>query len=308
MKNIPDGGKVFEVISRYDDLVTLEGKEGYEPGDTLALIVPFLVLHNITEDNITTLANQSKLTGGAADLVAWLKSRDWTVFCISTSYEPYAQRITQRVGIPCENVACTSLPLDRLNAMLCKDDARLLEQAEKEMLTMEPETDDDRIKQRLDRLFWQELPDTSLGKLIKEVKPRGGRRKVAALERFAEVYAQPLSDWVAVGDSITDFRMLDAVEQSGGFAIAFNSNEYALPYATAGLASTFISDMTIILEAWEKGRRSEAEKTTKQAETSGGKEDRYNFHWLSGREDIDGIINIHKKMRRLARGEAGKLG
>ena len=308
MKSIPDGGRVFEVISRYDDLVTLEGKEDYEPGDTLALIVPFLVLHNITEGNIIALANQANLTGGAADLVAWLKSRGWTVFCISTSYEPYAHRITQRVGIPVENVACTSLPLDKLNAMLCKDDARLLEQVEKEMLTMEPETDDDRIKQRLDRLFWRELPETSLGKLIKEVKPRGGRRKVAALERFAETYAQSLSDWVAVGDSITDFRMLYAVEQAGGLAIAFNANEYALPYATAGLASTFISDMTAILEAWEKGQRGEAEKTTKLAETSGGRENRNYFHWLSGRKNIDEVIKIHKRMRRLARGEAGKLG
>ena len=308
MKSIPDGGRVFEVISRYDDLVTLEGKEGYEPGDTLALIVPFLVLHNITEDNITTLADQANLTGGAADLVAWLKSRDWAVFCISTSYEQYAHRITQRVGIPLDNVACTSLPLDRLNAMLCKDDARLLEQAEKEMLTMEPETGDDRIKQRLDRFFRHELPGTSLGKLIEEVKPRGGRRKVAALETFAGAYAQPLSGWVVVGDSITDYRMLNAVEQAGGLAIAFNSNEYALPYATAGLASTFISDMTAILEAWEKGQRGEVEKLIKEKEKGGGKEDRNYFHWLSGRKDINEIINIHKYMRRLARGEAGKLG
>ena len=29
------GDKVFAVISRYDDLLTLEGKAGYEPGDTL---------------------------------------------------------------------------------------------------------------------------------------------------------------------------------------------------------------------------------------------------------------------------------
>jgi len=308
MKLIPDGGKIFEVISRYDDLLTLEEKEDYEPGDTLALIVPFLVLHNINEDNIITLANQANLTGGAADLISWLKSEGWTVFCISTSYEQYAYRITQRVGIPIENVACTSLPLDKLRLTLCKDDAQLLGQAEKEMMTMEPEADDNRIKQRLDRLFWEELPATSLGELIKEVKPVGGQRKVAALNRFADDQAQPLSDWVVVGDSITDFRMLQAVEQAGGLAIAFNANEYALPYATIGLASTFINDMMEVLEGWQKGQRSEATKIVKRKEAGGGKEDRNYFHWLSGRKDIDEITKIHKTMRRLARGEAGKLG
>ncbi|GAF96811.1 unnamed protein product, partial [marine sediment metagenome] len=42
MKLFPGGGKVFEVISRYDDLLTLEGRADYEPGDTLVLIAPFL--------------------------------------------------------------------------------------------------------------------------------------------------------------------------------------------------------------------------------------------------------------------------
>ncbi len=129
MKLIPNGGQVFEVISRYDDLLTLEEKEDYEPGDTLALIVPFLVLHRIGEEDIINFANRANLTGGAAELVSWLKSRGWTVFCISTSYEQYAHRITQRVGIPVQNVACTSFPLDRLRQTLCKEDAEMLEQA-----------------------------------------------------------------------------------------------------------------------------------------------------------------------------------
>jgi phosphoserine phosphatase len=38
----------------------------------------------------------------------------------------------------------------------------------------------------------------------------GGQRKVDALNRFAQKHGQPLSKWVAVGDSITDFKMLKA--------------------------------------------------------------------------------------------------
>ena len=75
MKLFPNGDKIFEVLSRYDDLLTLEEREGYEPGDTLALIVPFLILHNISEDNITTLAVKAGLTGGADKLISWLQSK-----------------------------------------------------------------------------------------------------------------------------------------------------------------------------------------------------------------------------------------
>ena len=308
MKLFPNGDKIFEVISRYDDLLTLEGREDYEPGDTLALIVPFLVLHDIPEDNIASLANRASLTGGATELVSQLQSMSWKIFCITTSYQQYAIRITQKFGIYAHNVAGTVFPLDRFRATLGKEDSVLLRQAEQDILTMSPVDDDDRIKQRLDYFFWEKLPATDLGMAIKEVKPVGGRRKVAALNKFADTYQQPLSKWVVVGDSITDFRMLQAVEGAGGLAIAFNANEYALPCATMSLASTSISDLVEVSEAWQKGGRRGAEKIVRAKEKVGGTGDRGYFHWLSGSKDIDEVINIHKRIRRLVREEAGKLG
>ncbi len=307
MKLFPDGDKIFEVISRYDDLLTLEGREDYEPGDTLALIVPFLVLHSISENDITALATKASLTDGAAKLVSWLQSKSWRVFCISTSYEQYAIRITHKLGIYAHNVACTPFPLDRFRTTLNKEDSALLRQTEQDILTMSP-VDDDKIKQRLAYFFWEKLPTTNLGMAIKGVKPVGGRRKVAALNKFADTYDQPLSKWVVIGDSITDFRMLQAVEEAGGLAIAFNANEYALPYATMSLASTSISDLTEVLEAWQKGSRKEVEKVVKGKEKIGGTGDRGYFHWLSGSKDIDEVIKVHKRIRRLVRQEAGKLG
>jgi energy-converting hydrogenase A subunit R len=309
MKLFPNGDRVFEVISRYDDLLTLEEREDYEPGDTLALIVPFLILHNISEDDIATLAAKANLTGGAAKLIDWLLYSGWKVFCISTSYEQYAIHITQKLGIFAHNVACTPFPLDKLRATLSQEEVKLLKQAEEDMLTMKPVADDKQIKQSLDRFFWERLPATDLGAAIKQVKPVGGRRKVAALTRFAEKYDQPLSKWVVIGDSITDFRMLQAVEEAKGLAIAFNANEYALPYATMGLASTLISDLTEVLEAWPKGQRGAVERIVKYKEKWGPKGgDNNNFHWLSGRKDTKDIIEIHKRIRKLVREEAGKLG
>ena len=308
MKLFPNGDKIFEVISRYDDLVTLEEREGYEPGDTLALIVPFLVLHNISEADIASLASKASLTDGAGKLISWLEYSGWRVFCISTSYEQYALHIIQKLGIYAHNVACTLFPLDKLRITLCKEDSTLLQQTERDILTMSPVADDDRIKQSLDDFFWKKLPTTELGEAIREVKPVGGRRKVAALNRFADKYGQALSKWVVIGDSITDFRMLQAVEAEGGLAIAFNANEYALPYSTMSLASTSLIDLKEVLEAWQKGQRKGVERIVKEKEKVGGVGDRGYFHWLSGRKNIDEVIKIHKRIRRLVREEAGKLG
>ena len=308
MKLSPNGDKVFEVISYYDDLLTLEEREGYEPGDTLALIVPFLILHDVKENDIKTLASKAGLTGGAQDLILWLNEGDWQVFCISTSYEQYALHIAQRVGIQAKNLACTQLPLDELRRSLDREEFELLKQVEADILALYPPTDDEEIKQSLDYFFFEKLPMTKTGKLMAKVKPRGGRRKVEALNRFTELHIQPLSSLVVIGDSITDFRMLKAVDDAGGLAIAFNANEYALPYATMSLASTSIDDLKEVLRVWPKGQRNGVEKIVREKEKTGGSGDRGHFHWLSGRENLDEILEIHKRIRRLVREEAAKLG
>lgn len=308
MKLFPEGGKVFEIISRYDDLLTLEGKPGYEPGDTLALIVPFLVCHQIKEKDIVALAEKANLTQGARELIAQLTTENWGIFCISTSYEQYALHITGRLNIPRTNVSCTSLPLDQFAQELGKEDSTLVQQIESAILNLKPVTDDKEIKRHLDHFFWEKLPDTNLGKLVKQVKPVGGERKVEALKHFAQAEGKSLSHWVVVGDSITDFKMLQAVNRAGGLAIAFNANEYALPYSTVGLASSYLSDLWEILEVWQEGERLTVETWVKETEQKGGRGDRGNYHWLSGVEDFSQALAVHKRIRRLVREEAAKLG
>jgi energy-converting hydrogenase A subunit R len=307
MKLFPDGGQIFEVISRYDDLLTLAAKLAYEPGDTLALIAPFLVYHGIKEHDISDLARKATLTPGAINLISKLSAKGWKVFCISTSYEQYAKRIAHRLGIFSQNVASTSFPLDKFSKELSKEDFRFLETLEKEILNKQ-QPDDNWIKKRLDRFYWKELPGTGLGRLIQQVQPVGGKRKVEALRRFAEAQKQPLSQWVAVGDSITDFNMLQAVDQAGGLAIAFNANEYALPYATMGLASTHLDDLRPVLETWEKGKRAAVEKLVREKERAGGNGNRGYFHWLAGIKSIAAPLEIHRRTRRIIREDAAKLG
>ena len=308
MKLFPRGGKIFEVISRYDDLLTLEARPEYEPGDTLALITPFLAYHGIKEEQIAAMGQEAGLTPGAAELISKLKSEGWHIFCISTSYEQYASSITQRLGIPSENVACTSFPLEQIRQLLSQDDFTLLEQIEQEIVNLKPLADDTMIEEHLDRFYWQQLPQTSSGGIIGQVKPVGGRRKVEALESFSTRMGKPLSRWTVVGDSITDFKMLQSVNKAGGLAIAFNANEYALKYATMSLASVRLDDLWIALEAWEKGGRRIVERVVKEKEVAGGTGNRECFHWLAESKDITHSLEIHKKVRRLVREEAAKLG
>ncbi len=87
-------------------------------------------------------------------------------------------------------------------------------------------------------------------------------------------------------------------------AIAFNGNDYAIPYATIGLATTNMMDLLVVLEQWEKGGREGVMKAFAERKD---KKEPY-IHVLAGRENFEDVIKVHKELRNVVRGRAAKLG
>jgi energy-converting hydrogenase A subunit R len=299
-----NGLRVFETISRYDDLLALDEKEGYEAGDTLSLIAPFLVHHKITEKNITEVSKKAVLVDGAKGLIEDLQIKDWEVYIISTSYEQHALNIGNQLGVPKEKIYCTCFPLDKYNQEFQDTDQSLIAEAEKEILEMYPPINDMKVKMRLDRFFWGNLPKTPLGRVMEEMKVVGGQRKVDAVKIIAEKHNVDISDIIVVGDSITDLKMLDAVNKAGGLSVAFNGNKYAIPKATMGLATTNMLDLLNILAHWKDGGR---EATIAAFSDVKAKREPY-IHVLVDRDNYDEVVDVHKKVRKIVRGRAAKLG
>jgi len=126
--------------------------------------------------------------------------------------------------------------------------------AEDDILALysEIENDDmDRIVNRLDEFFFQQLP--ALGFDVFSTRVIGGERKAEAIRAIAHEKGIALRDVIAVGDSITDYKMLNEVATHDGVAVVFNGNEYAVPYANVGLASVDIRFLYLVCEAFERG-------------------------------------------------------
>ncbi|MEM2151233.1 MAG: hypothetical protein QXG68_06880, partial [Candidatus Bathyarchaeia archaeon] len=87
---IPEGDKLFTLISRYDDvLADIVKKPGYKAGDTLRLIVPFLKAYGATNALMKRFSSETLLLiPGAGEALRYIRSIMPT-FMVSTSYEPY---------------------------------------------------------------------------------------------------------------------------------------------------------------------------------------------------------------------------
>ncbi len=346
MKGIGEkGASIFEVISKYDDIISIEGREGYEPGDTLALIVPFLLLHGITETDIKAVSERAKIVEGAKELVGLLQAENWDIYIISTSYEYHAYNVGRKLGIEPGRIICTNLSLKLLRKVLSK---RLREKnalpkkylytvkkAEEDIIELYSHIDKpEPIVNRLDEFFFHQLP--ALGYNIFDTRVVGGERKAEALRKIAKDKGEALSNVIAVGDSITDYKMLNEVATHGGLSVVFNGNEYAVPYANVGLASVDMRFLYPLCAAFARGGKGEAmDVATKWEDNRDAFEQNpsdipddcitadirdfvtsqkspfpyfHNLEHADARRNLEEIIKIHKQMRMRVREDAGKLG
>ncbi|MHC1600167.1 MAG: HAD hydrolase family protein [Candidatus Methanospirareceae archaeon] len=341
-----EGASVFEVISRYDDIISLEGRKGYEPGDTLALIVPFFLLHDITEDDIRGVSARAKIIEGAKYLFEKLQAENWDIYIISTSYEQHAYNIGHKLGVSEDHIMCTHLSLKLLRNVLSKTLREkkalpkkylyIIKKAEEDIIELYSHIDDVKsIVNRLDEFFFRQLP--SLGFDIFTTRVIGGERKAEAIREIAEEKGIALRDVIAVGDSITDSKMLNEVATHDGVAVVFNGNEYAVPYANVGLASVDIRFLYLVCKAFERGgkgavmdmvtnwedNRSDFEANPVNIPDSAitinirdfitnrkGKIPFPYFHNLERADEMrkGEIMKIHKQLRMQVREDAGKLG
>ena len=300
---VENGDVIFEALSRYDDVLALAGRENYEPGDTLALIVPFLLTHGIREQDITEVSSRALIVSGAKDLITRLNNSGWDVHIISTSYEQHAHQIGAALGVDRDHISCTRLDLEGMRERLTEGGVACIRDIENDILNIDDEKE---LFQRLDDFYLNELKETGFGDLFAQVQVVGGARKVAALERIAASHGVTPGEVIAVGDSITDFAMLGRVRDSGGVAIVFNGNEYAIPYANVALAGT---DIGLVWEfADARARGGDAVELARALAQEYHDDPRVDYLVGADSDKIEAVVAAHKRFRKLVRGEAAKLG
>ncbi len=90
---------------------------------------------------------------------------------------------------------------------------------------------------RLDEIFWTEIADMSCGKIFFEVVTVGGEQKAEAIRDIIAKLHISAADVMYIGDSITDVEAFQLVRQSGGLAVSFNGNSYAVKNAEISVLS-----------------------------------------------------------------------
>ena len=268
---VPGGAEFFARLSRYDDfLADVVRKPGYNAGDTLRFVPPFLRAFSVSDDDVELFSAEQVLLVPAALKTLDAVSALMPAFIISTSYTPYLRALCDLAGFPFEHVRCTKLSLDAW--AMPEDEAAWLREVEGQVLARpvieipdgarssdDLSADDRETVAALDDLFWNQMEGRVSGAMVAAVRPVGGGQKLAALEEIVAAEGVEGGGVMYVGDSITDTPPLAAVRAWGGVSLSFNGNGYAIAAAEFAAASPNTEVQAQLAEAFAAGGRDAVE-------------------------------------------------
>jgi energy-converting hydrogenase A subunit R len=274
---LPDGDKLFTVVSRYDDvLAEVVRKPGYEAGGTLKLILPFLKAYGVTDQKMREFAaGHLVCIAGARDTLQHVRGLA-PAFIVSASYEHYLRSLCEVLEFPFENAYCTRVCLDKYG--IAVKERKALKHIAREIARMpvfeipsDAESLDDLAEEdretvrRLDEIFWKEIAvEMEIGTIYCEVKPVGGGQKAEAIDDIAQRSDVAVADVMYVGDSITDDEAFRLVERKGGLTVSFNGNQYAVRNAEVAVLSENSIVTAIIADAFLRLGKPEALRLVKE--------------------------------------------
>ena len=282
---VPRGEILFAVVSRYDDfLADVVHRPGYKAGDTLKLILPFLIAFGASNVAIQDYSRSHLLlVPGACETLGFVR-RHMASFIISTSYEPYIRALCDVLGFPVSQAFFTPLDIDRYP--LDPQEASWLRKTAMEIIEMEmlewtedtkdieslPESHRQTLS-RLDQIFWNTIAEMKIGRVFEEVNPVGGSEKAKAVLKSLERSSHSLEDVMYVGDSITDVQALDLARRHGGLAVSFNGNGYAIRSSQVCCMSKDARIVAVLADVFNR----EGRDATLSMVSSWGSGDLYDF-------------------------------
>jgi len=267
---VPNGDKLFTIISRYDDvLAEVLKRPSYKAGDTLKLVLPFLKAYDVTDQKMCKFAKENLVLIPSIKHTLRHVQHLAPSFIISTSYEHYLKALCQAVNFPFQNTYCTRLSLDKYT--VAEKEKTQVKQMAREIAQMpefEITTETKSLKEfsqeaqtairRLDDIFWNEIAGMRVGRIYSEVNPIGGSGKAEAIKDVVQKLAARLQDVMYVGDSITDEEAFKLVRKNGGLTVSFNGNQYAVRNAEIAALSENSLVTAIIADAFVRFGKPEA--------------------------------------------------
>ena len=251
---IPNGGKVFDLIERYDMITTLVLNNSGTDNGTLTYLAPILKAFGATDYSLSRFFTDNiPLTNNAAGTMRYFLDI-MPVFMDSMMYEHAADAICEKTGVPLDVTGSCALELD--NFRMPVTEAREIRKMAAEIAKLripndeyeadaplELDANEVRLVNVLDDIFQSRMKQGVAYEIMQETSSVGLSEKAYALLDIRKSTQVDLDGIMYAGSESSDYQVLDLVRDGGGLALSFNGTEAAVHGADVAV----ISDDTTVL-------------------------------------------------------------
>ena len=245
---IQNGGKLFKILSLYDDyLADIVKKENYKSGNTLKLILPFFAVENLTSNDMVEFSKNNIYTVRDSKFLLEYLRETMNIYIVSTSYGQYINAVCNYMEVPFKNAFYTNVDVDALE-LTDKEIQKIREF--KDLILNNPND-----YELFDDIFFNQIPKMSFYDKIKNISVVGGQGKKLAIDEIIRRYKINVDEILYIGDSITDVEPLKFARKNNGLSISFNGNEYPLKVAEIAIVSPSAVTTLIIADIYANNNK-----------------------------------------------------
>lgn len=317
---IEEGGELFKILSLYDDyLADVVKKEDYKAGNTLKLILPFLIANGVSNEDMINFSKENiSILKDSKILLNYIK-KTFNHYIVSTSYGQYIEALSNNIDFPFENTFYTNVDVD---IEIKNDEKNLISKYKKQILT------NPKNYNLFEEIFFKQIPKMNFYDKIKDIEVVGGKGKKIAIEKIIKKGINK-NQILYIGDSITDVEPLEFVKKNNGISISFNGNKYSLNAAEIAIVSPSAIATLLIADLYNNNQKEEVLNFINDYNNVNNIEHLLNQYNISeevkeiflntfndyplikiiNNENFEEILDISTKMRNNIRGEnIGELG
>lgn len=285
-----------------------------QEGTDIIFALPVLMHYGVTNQDIYTVAAESKPAPGAQNWIKFLNEQNSQIVAVTTAWQKFMTPLARALGI--DYVVGTPLPIDYLRQVL-QESGRY----DQEMMITKQYIDDvfrlmdnphdfSPLHARMERFFYQELGidytrparaislPALLGEMIQKTDVIGDYAKAQAASMLFRMYGDFQSIRVTMGDGLNDRWMLAL----GDYSIAVNGPDAART-AKIGIITPDLTALIPVFQVMMQLPNVDVRAVVEEArrQLGGGDSDTI-IH--TAKEINPELIDRHRRMRRVIRGSA----
>ena len=236
---IRDGGKLYDLMARYESVVSYTLSRDEETKSAAWMMIPFLKANGAIDEDIYRFSRERLTFMPGAEKVLDYLHKQLPTYLASSNYEQSIIDLSERTSFPMDHATFNTFAFDsvEMDRQQARDIRQMAERFTKLRLPSEMYTvtgsrflgeDDAALLTLGDEYVKEFLPKLDISEKMRSTASVSSSEEALALLEIIRKTGIGMDETAVIGTKSSDYETLDLVKDSSGLSVSFNGDEYTV--------------------------------------------------------------------------------